>query len=179
HVRSETLTPIGASSPCSNNSHHAVPATCGQRLPRRSDQVLPAPTTPITLFQAHAVRDCHDDRTKFSLLQQLPSRCSSHMQSKTPKPIGPSSPCSNNSHHAVSATRSQRLLTSSPELAVHSSRRYETPYRLPVPFPGSNLRVHQVWVLSSRIADLSPHRKVPGQVVCFLYQSNPRTTSLP
>ncbi|CAH2296092.1 Hypothetical predicted protein, partial [Pelobates cultripes] len=98
-----------------------------------------------------------------------------HMRSETPTPIGPSSPCSNNSHHAVPATRSKRLLTSSPELAVRSHRRYKTPYRLSRPLPGPNLRVHQVWVLSSHIADLSPHRKLPGQVVCFLYQSNPRT----
>ncbi|CAH2315086.1 Hypothetical predicted protein, partial [Pelobates cultripes] len=154
--------------PCSNNSHHTVPATCGQRLPRRLVQVLPAPTTPITLFQPHAVRDSHADQTKFSQLQQLPSRCFSHMRSETPTLIGPSSPCSNNSHHAVPATHSQRLFTSSPELAVRSRRCYETPYRLPGPFPGPNLRVHQVWVLSSRIADLSPHRKL---LVC-LYGPN-------
>ncbi|CAH2223728.1 Hypothetical predicted protein, partial [Pelobates cultripes] len=74
-------------------------------LPQRSDQVLPAPTTPIMLFQPHTVRDSHNHRTKFSLLQQLLSRCSSHMRTETPTPIRPSSPCSNNSHHAVPATR--------------------------------------------------------------------------
>ncbi|CAH2222692.1 Hypothetical predicted protein [Pelobates cultripes] len=42
-----TSRPIGSSSPCSNNSHHAVPAT----------RVLPAATTPVMLFQQHTVRD--------------------------------------------------------------------------------------------------------------------------
>ncbi|CAH2252472.1 Hypothetical predicted protein [Pelobates cultripes] len=100
----------------------------------------------------------HGDRIKFSLLQQLPSCCSSHTRSETPTPIGPSSPCSNNSHDAVQATCGQRLLTSSPELTVRSRRHYETPSQLLGPFPGSKLCVRRVWVLSSCIADLSPYR---------------------